>query len=205
MSLDKILRALESEAEDEIAAIEGETEWQIERIRADAERASAAARAKHLPALHAPLQAERARILNQARQEAVRVLSGEREALIAQALQAAAGQLSALPGSSMYARVMDELACEAISTLGQMGRLRLKVAGEDEEMTARIVRERSLPAEVEKGIEENPAWPCTGGLIATSPDGRITLVNTLSARLERAGTLHRAKIAEMLFGPDGEG
>jgi vacuolar-type H+-ATPase subunit E/Vma4 len=99
MSLDKILQALEAEAAQELAEIERAAEVEIARIRAEAEEKAAVARQKHAPALAAPLQAERARILNQAKLEALRTVMGTREELMRAAVTAAAAHLAASSGT----------------------------------------------------------------------------------------------------------
>jgi vacuolar-type H+-ATPase subunit E/Vma4 len=41
--------------------------------------------------------------------------------------------------------------------------------------------------------------PCLGGLAVSTADNRISLTNTLEARLQRVAQLYRAQIAEIVF------
>ena len=203
MSLDKILQALEAEAAAEIAEIARAAEAEIAQVRAEAAAKAIAAQQQHRPAIEAPLQAERARIINQARQEALRIVMGTREELLRAALEAAAARLAVLPDSETYGRVLAELTDEAVAALGYApaAGLRLRVESRDRPLLARIAQQRGLPATVEEGATADGAgWNCPGGVVVTSADGRISLANTLSARLQRAAILYRSEIAGMLFG-----
>lgn len=202
MSLDKILDALEAEAEREIGELERSTQTEIERIRARARQKAAAVEQKHVAEIQAPLQAERARILNQARLESLRVVMGARESLIDSVLGAAARRLAALPANPTYAHLLRRLAREAVETLGGNGGLCLRVRDQDVALMRCIaLEEMGLAATVEGGLEEEDVcWGCLGGLVATTADGRIRLVNTLNVRLQRVAKLYRAQIAAMLFG-----
>ncbi len=205
MSLENILQALEAEAERQVAEIEGATQAGIERIGAQALAQAAAVRQKHLTAIQAPLQAEQARILNQAKLEALQIVMGTREALIASALEAAARHLADLPATEAYASLLQRLAQEAVDMLGTDTRLRLCVDSRDLVLMSRIIRTMGLSAAVEGGLEnEDSAWDCPGGLVATNSDRRISLVNTLDARLGRVSNLFRSQIAEMIFGEQQE-
>jgi vacuolar-type H+-ATPase subunit E/Vma4 len=154
-----------------------------------------------MAAIQAPLQAERARILNQAKLGALQVVMGTRETLIASALDAAARCLAALSPTETYAKLLRQLTQEVVDTLGAHSRLGLRVQNCDVELMSRIVREMGLSATVEGGLEsEASPWGNLGGLVATTPDGRISLVNTLDARLGRVASLYRSQIAEIILG-----
>jgi vacuolar-type H+-ATPase subunit E/Vma4 len=201
MSLDKILQVLEAEAAAEIAEIERAAEAEIVRVRAEAEAKGIAAEQKHKPAIEAPLQAERARILNQAKLESLRTVMGTREELMRAALEAAAARLAILPSGEMYERVLERFIREGVTALCENGELRLRVESRDRPLLVNIMQRSGLQATVEEGTTgDAAAWICPGGVVVTSADGRISLANTLSARLQRVATLYRSEIASMLFG-----
>jgi vacuolar-type H+-ATPase subunit E/Vma4 len=203
MSLDRILQALQAETESQIAEAEQAAQAEITRIQAEAHAKAVAAEQQHLPAIQASLQAERARILNQAKLEALQVVLGTREAIIGSALDAAAGRLAALPGSETYAQLMRQLARECVAVLSPDGPLCLRVQRRDVPLMERIVREMDLPATL--ASKEESESLILGGLIATTSDGRITMDNTLVVRLQRAASLYRSQIAGMLFDRSREG
>jgi V/A-type H+-transporting ATPase subunit E len=206
MSLEKILEALKAEAELQIAAIEQAAQAEIERIHAEAQVEAAAARQRHLPEIQVPLRAERARIVNQAKLEALRVLMGTREALIQSALDLAAGRLEALATTDPNGQILQELAREAFGALGADRGLCIRVHSRDVVLMERIAREMGLPATVEGGLEKQESLRgSSGGLVAATRDGRISLINTLDARLQRVANLHRSEIAEILLDHSQEG
>lgn len=200
MPLDKILQALECEAERQIAAIGQAVEAEIARIRDQAQVEAAAAQQKHMPAMQAPLRAEQARILNQARFEGLKIVMGAREALITAALDAAACQLEAVADSEAYAHLLRQLTQEAVEILAVDGQVCLRVRSRDTALMETIAQEMGLSAAVAGGLErDTAARGGLGGVMVTTSDGRITLVNTLYTRLQRVASLYRAQIAEGLF------
>jgi vacuolar-type H+-ATPase subunit E/Vma4 len=211
MSLEKILHSLETEAERQIIEIERETQLQIEQIRAQAGAEAETVRQKHLAAIRGPLQAEQVRLLNQAKLKALQILLSTREELIASALQAVARCLADLPLTEAYPRLVRQLAQEAVDTLGPDQALHLRVSSRDVALMRHIIQEMGLSATVEGNLERewdltSPAGAeCLGGLIATTAEGRISLVNTLAARLQRAAHLYRSQIAELVLSSRQEG
>lgn len=206
MSLKNILEALEAEAKRQVIEIEQATQTEIERIRTQAQAEAEVARQKRLAAIQAPLQAEQARILNQAKLEALQIVMGTREALITSALEAAGYRLTEISTSEAYAGLLQELTLEAIDTLGLNGRLCLHVQSCNLELMRRIVQEMGLSATVAGGLEDENASPnCLGGVVVTNSGGRISLINTMAARLQRVAGLYRAQIAKIVFGDQQEG
>ncbi len=206
MPLEKILQALREQTADQIEQIEQAAQAEVERINAEAQAEAAVARQRHLPAIQAPLHAEQARIFNQAKLEALRVVLGTREALIESVLEAAAFRLHAVPGSEPYARVMAALIQETFAALGADSRLCLRVRSEDVALLQQLVQEMGLPTGVEGGLENQASsGDPIGGLVGTTADGRISLVDTLAERLRRVGTRYRSQIVDMLLDSAQEG
>ncbi len=206
MSLEKILAALPEEARRQVVAIEQAAQAEIARIEEQARAAAEAEREKQRRAIQEPLQAEQARILNRGRQEALQTVLGVREQLIAAALEAAAHRLAQLADSEAYPPILRELIREATDALGRDTALCLRVRTCDVALAERLAAELGLAASVVAGLEDEASpWGCLGGVEASTSDGRIRLVNTLAARLQRAADLHRSRIAELLFGAGPEG
>ena len=238
MPLENILQALESESARQVAAIAQTAQAEVARIRAQAQAQATAVQQQHLLALQAPLQAERTRIMNQARLEALRAVMGRRETLMASALEIAARRLGSLAASPAYPALLRRLTQEAVASLGTPSQLRLRVRGCDVELMCGLVEEMGLAATVEGNLEHEtfpatvsaeggqfngppfPAtasaegaqfnappssWGCLGGVVAATPDGRISLANTLAARLQRAANLYRAYIAALVCSNGQEG
>lgn len=216
MSLEHILQALEAEAGQQIAAIEQAAEVEVKRILDQAEAEAGAVRQKHLAAGRALLQVERTRLLNRARQQASQIVLKARENLISSVLTATGECLAALANSDSYPLLLRQLAQEATDTLDTDEPLCLHVGECDVELMERIVGEMGLAAAVIGDLKEfAPPAPMPlspvgqdgqflGGLVVTVAGGRITLNNTLAARLLRVSTLYRAQIAEIIFGEPDE-
>lgn len=217
MSLERILQALDAEAERQIAALKQTTQLEIERICTQAQVEAEATRQKHLDASGATLQIERTRLLNRARQEALQTVLNARESLLAAALESAARHLAALATSEHYPAYLRRLTQEAMEHVGQNGPCCLHVYPQDVEVMSRIVREMGCSVTVQgdlapemnphpnprlravAGVGASSSGDSLGGVEATTPDGRIRLANTLAARLHRAASLYRAQIAEIVF------
>ncbi len=69
-----------------------------------------------------------------------------------------------------------------------------------------LIKEMGLAATVEGDLEnEASPWGCLGGVVVATPDERISLANTLAARLQRAASLYRSAIAALVCGNGPEG
>lgn len=198
MSLEHILQALEAETEQQIKEVEWTAQAEIERIKAQAEVEAETVCRKHRAAGQAMLQVERTRRLNRAKQEASQQLLQAREQLMTSALAATARQLTALSSTDAYPHLLRQLAEESVATLGKTQPLCLHARQTDVELVNRIVQELGLSATV-AGDLTNGDSPCLGGLAVSTADNRISLTNTLEARLERVAQLYRTQIAEIVF------
>ncbi len=199
MPLDTILQALEAEAERLVAEIDQAAQVEVERILTQAQAKAVVVRQKHLTAIEAPLRAERARLLNRAKLARLQLVLGTREELMTAALEAAARRLAALTSSQAYAGWLRQLTREVVTALG-LNNLTLHVQDSDLALMNRLVEELGLSATVTGDLElAAELEQDLGGVVVTTPDGRISLINTLGIRLQRVATLYRARIAEMLF------
>lgn len=199
MPLDTILHALEAEAERLVAEIDQASQAEVERILTQAQAVAVVVRQKHLTAIEAPLRAERARLLNRAKLERLQLVLGTREDLITAALKAAARRLAALTSTPAYAGWLGQLTQEAVAVLG-LNSLCLHVQSNDLVLMNRLVQELGISATVTGDLElAEELERDLGGVVATTPDGGISLINTFGVRLQRVATLHRARIAELMF------
>ena len=205
MSLEKILQALEAEAVRQVVTIEQECRVEVERIHTEALAKAEQVRQKRLEAIQAPLRIEQARILNEAKLKALRTVLGAREDLITAVLETTARRLADLSNTAAYSQLLPRLLKEAVDKLGRQGQLRLRVQPQDVEIAEQIVQEMGLSAKVEGNLQNEGTWNVAlGGLIVTTSDERISLVNTLEARLQRVASLHRTEIVEMILDHGGE-
>ncbi|HXV41941.1 MAG TPA: V-type ATP synthase subunit E [Anaerolineae bacterium] len=211
MSLDRILQALEAEAEQQVVEIEQAAQAEVENILRQAQAEAAAVRQKRLAASQSSLQVERTRLLNRAKQSALQVVLKAREALIISALETAAQHLAALSTTEVYSRLLRLLTQEVVDNLGTDQPLCLHVRPCDVELMHQIVREMGLSATVVGDLADAGSFGQLrfaapesksnglGGLAVTIAAGRISLINTLEMRLQRVAQLSRAQIAGIIF------
>lgn len=216
MSLEHILQTLEAEAQRQIAEIEQAAEADVKHILNQAQAEAGVVRQKHLAASQASLQVERTRLLNRAKQQASQAVLREREAVISSALAATRECLAALSNANTYPPLLWQLTQEAVDMLGREEPLCLHVREQDVELMQRIAGEMGLSASVAGDLKEffpsgqihfSPAeqnGQFLGGLAVTVTAGRVTLNNTVEARLFRVSNLYRAQIAEIIFHEPGE-
>jgi vacuolar-type H+-ATPase subunit E/Vma4 len=199
MPLENILQVLETETERLVTEIDQAIQAEIGHILAEARAEAAVVRQKHLAAIKAPLRAEQARILNQAKLEALQIFLGTREELIRAGLEATTYLLEKRAAAEQYPDMLQQLTAEAIAVLG-VKEVSLRVRRSDVALMDNIVQKLGLSATVTGGLEDDEAAAGNGGgVVATTLDGRISLINTPTARLSRAASLYRLQIAKMMF------
>jgi vacuolar-type H+-ATPase subunit E/Vma4 len=206
MPLANILQALEAEAERRVAEIEQAAQAEITQIHAQAQADAVVAQQKQHAAITAPLRAEQARILNHAKLKALQIVQGTRENLMRAVLEATTRRLAELTSTAAYTEILRQLTQEAVDTLGANGQVCLRVQSDDVALIKRITQELGLSVTITGGLEhEDSLADSGGGLVASTPDGRISLLNTPAVRLRRVASLYRAQIAELLFDAPPEG
>lgn len=144
----------------------------------------------------APAAKERARIIHRARLEALRAVGNVREALVDAALEQTRGRLAGLRTHTNYPTVLRRLTKEALAelerSLGEVETIRLQIDPLDRQLMESILNDLGLYLQVD--FELN----CWGGPVAKSEDGRVVVINTLEARLERA-TPHLRRYLAAVF------
>ncbi len=197
MALEDILRAMAEQARAEVARIKSQAESEASAVIAKAEEEARAIKARHLADsnIRGHLQNERARLLNEAKRVALHQVMATRETLIEEAFGTAKTQLARLREKREYPEYLALLTREVVEELGR--ELRIVVDAQDVALMRRITAELSVEAEISTGLNS------VGGLEATTPDGRIGLVNTVEARLKHGEEYLRREIASLLFAEDG--
>jgi len=199
MAIEKILWAIEEQAEEEANRIVAEV---IAEAEAAAEEIVATARAHgqevmeryYRQRLLPELRAEEARLIGEARRDSLELVMRAKEELVDQAFSVAMEELSRIRSREDYPDILRRLTQEVVDELGSD--LVIEVSPEDSELMEKMAAEMGLNAIVRPSLE------CMGGLAATPRDGRILLVNTFDSRLERAREVLRAQVAVTIAGTD---
>lgn len=195
MSLLAILEAIRASGQAQVGEIEERAYRQIYEMRVnarlEAERIEEEARA----AAAAPAIKESARIHHHARLEALQITGNRREALVDAALDQTRGHLEGLRTDAAYPAVLRRLTQEAlddlVGSLEELGSVQLVVDPRDRDLFESILPGMGLTPKVSYTLD------CWGGLIAKSQDGKVVVINTLEARLERATPYLRRYLAAL--------
>jgi vacuolar-type H+-ATPase subunit E/Vma4 len=198
MPLEHILRAMQAQADAEIEKISRTADEEIAQLIAEAEAAAVAIRARHRARVEPMLVAEVAGFQNKAKLGALRATANAREQLIAEAFAQAQDCLAQIRASKPYAAILRALAHEAAQALDSD--LIARTDPRDVEIARAAFADPAIGARgVTVEIETQPIP--LGGLEVLTRDGRIVMVNTLAARLERARDVLRGPVARILTAP----
>lgn len=184
MSLQAILDRIQAAGEAQAAEIRQKAEQEAQAILREArEQAEAAYQAAYREAT-ASVETERARILNQARFDALCLTGKAYEEMVEAALAGVSAQLAEYRGCADYPalleRILEELLPGKDGSKPLEERIILEADPRDQELLETILRRRGLALRVDYRLS------CWGGLNAYAPDGAFRLVNTLESRLEQA-------------------
>jgi len=195
MALADILRAIEQQAQAEIARVWTQAEAEAAAIIAEAEAEAERIKARHLAHVLPRLQHERTRLLSTAKLTAQHEVLQAREALLGEALQAAQATLAGWREQPIYPQYVRRLIEEIVHELGP--ELCLVIDPRDEALVRRLAAELGLQVQIACGLHT------AGGLEGSTPDGCITVVNTIEVRLQRSQRHLRREIVSMLVPEEG--
>jgi vacuolar-type H+-ATPase subunit E/Vma4 len=184
VSLEAILQAITAAGEAQVSQTEAHIQAQVEEILANARQEAARVKAKAFDNAVNPAARERSRILHLAKLEVLHATGGLRETLVDTALQVAGSRLSGMRAQAAYREVLLCLTREALAEIkfssGESQAACLEIDPRDRPLMAAILAELGLDLQIKECLD------CWGGLVASSADGRVVVINTLEARLKRA-------------------
>jgi vacuolar-type H+-ATPase subunit E/Vma4 len=193
MALGVILGKIRASGEEQIQEVEQETRAQVNAVLAEAQMEAFELEEACATAASTPANAERARILHRAHLERLRVVGEVRENLVDEALARVGKRLETLRGKESYPRVLRRLIDEALAELAEGGADRARLRADP--------RDRALVSQILEALKRDLAisyeLSCRGGLLASSEDGRVVVINTVEARLERATPFLRSHLAAL--------
>ena len=196
MSLEAILLAISASGDAQVEQIESRACTHVEEILANARLEAARVKEKAFNDAVAPVVRQRSRIIQQAKHEALHTTGEARETLVDTALERAGNRLAQIRAEAAYPGILRQLLQEALAEIrlstGKSEKTCLKIDPRDRELTADILTALKLELPVREDLN------CWGGLVLTSEDGRVVVINTLEARLERA-TPHLRRLLAGFF------
>lgn len=195
MGLQAILDAIHASGEHQVHEIATHAGVQVQDTLQEAQVKAERIREEHRAAAAAPAAGERPRILHRARLEALQIVGTAREELVAAALCQTRERLGSMRMHPDYPAVLHRLTKEALSEFNyspqETANTRLAINPRDRELLDGILTHMGLDLQVSYELD------CWGGLVATSEDGRVVVINTLEARMERSGSYLRHYLAAL--------
>jgi vacuolar-type H+-ATPase subunit E/Vma4 len=192
MGLQNILERIREAGAAQVQEIEQNARTRAREILAQAHTEAEEIESEARSRASAPANAERARIVHRAKADALHLLGEVREDLVDSAIARTRERLASLRSDPSYAEVLRSLTEQALAQLGASEgahEARLQADRRDRDLLQKILA--GLQVDLPVSYELNN-W---GGLIAMSKDGRVVVINTLEARLERALPFLRPHLA----------
>jgi V/A-type H+-transporting ATPase subunit E len=188
-----LLEALAKEAQEEQQTLLAKARAEAQEIIEKAHREAREFKEDRRAAAESEMASERLRVLGGANLKAADLLLRTKEALLAEAFEDALVELGKRMEGRDGDRLLLKLIEEALPDLGEA--FALEVSLEDLGVVQAFLKERNLQAEVRAnaGIRH--------GAKLVSGDGRLVILNTFDARMERAGTRLRVEVGKLLFNP----
>jgi V/A-type H+-transporting ATPase subunit E len=196
MTLQAVLDAIQAAGERQVCQIEAEASAQANDLMLQASAEARRLREDARRSALAPASRECLRIRQQAQFDALRLVTETREGLIETVLVRARERLAEMRSDAGYPSLLSRLIEEALDDLSLSLEEHEGIVLEADPRD-RVIVQRLL-AELPPDVRISYPLTCWGGVIASSADGRIAVINTLEARLERAVPYLRRYLASQL-------
>jgi vacuolar-type H+-ATPase subunit E/Vma4 len=190
MAMEDIFKALERQAEQDVAEMLDAAREQAAGIVEDAEAKAQQIRAAKIEAGRSLVSARTARVINAARLDSRRQMAGVKERAIANSYDDALQKLSAMRGDAGYPALFRSLAAEALDRVE--GDTTVMVDPADESLAKQTMAELGASATIDTSTSSR------GGLTIVANDGTLWRRNTLEDRLDKYRSAGQAAIAEIM-------
>ncbi len=190
MAIDDIFKALDKEADEESGlALEAARE-QAKGIIEDAEAQAAKVRDARVVAARARAAVRSARVLNAARLDSRRLLSGVKERTLSDAFDEALTQMDSLRGTAEYKALFRALASEALE--GLSGDVTVTVHPADKALANDALKASGLTGSVDV------TGSSRGGLTVSADGGHVLRRNTVEDRIGKFRRTSQSDIARII-------
>lgn len=193
MAIEDILRALEEKAEVNIEAIKSEADQRVKEVMADVEIEAARTRRLRLKKVEDMINSEATSIIYSTSLKAKKLRIKAQEETVEEAFRIAEERLKGLHADRDYPLFFEAMLDECLEYIS--GEVIFQVRDDDRGLVDKVMPERQAPYR----ISDTPL-DVSGGLIASSADGEVTVFNTFESRLEKARNKLRLEISNSLFG-----
>ena len=192
MALDHILRALEDNAENRIEAIEQDAQQRVNEVISEVKKEASRTRRLRIKKMEDAIKSECTGIIYSASLKAKNELIKAQEQTVDEAFRLAEQRLAGLHSNEEYPKIFELLLDECLEILD--GEVVLRVRADDRDLVDNLMASRHVPYT----ISETPL-EASGGLVAGSPDGEVTVYNSFESRLNKVKETLRLEISNALF------
>jgi len=194
MGLDEIFQALEEESQRETEQIIERAKEQARGIIEEAEREVEKIKQEQIEKISISLRREQTRILGEARLANQKEIFKAKEEIISEVYAAVKEKISHLRDAPNYPTIFKALLEQAIGNLPlEQVKLDLYVDQKDVDLAKKIL------AKTKANLEVHPGFKCAGGVKVSVEGEKITIVNTIDLRLEKAIQNLQAELLNILF------
>ncbi len=184
MSLEAILEGIQASGEEEIKAIQLESQVRAQELLEQTRATANQIGNKNLNEGLLKTKFAQTRILQRARMEALDITEAAFQDLLEEVLSKAQEQLSFIRSDARYPAILSYLTHEAVDELKpslQEGEtIHLLADPRDQDLLEELLKDYPI------NIQADYQLDCWGGVIISSEDEKVRIINTLKARLKRA-------------------
>ncbi len=191
MAIENILQALEEQCRSECQAIFDKAKVEVDAILAEAEMEAAKIREAKMDRVKKEVASERAALLYSSRLNFKNATIRAREEVVNEAFAKATEKLSKTRSNGSYQAILEKLVGEGLKKVS--GDPVLHVDKKDKDIASKSLSSLNIRGEI------RPDITCLGGCVIADAEDRVTVINTLEERLERAKSRLRMEVAEELF------
>jgi vacuolar-type H+-ATPase subunit E/Vma4 len=193
MAYENLLKSVEESALERERELREKAQLQAAEIRTEAKRQAEEIQERSIKEAERSATIERNKQLYLTKGEIKEQALKSRETVFLAAFDRASGQLSRLREDKKYPAIFERLVKEATGAMGETP-CQVHVDTRDLALCTKTLAALGIRCEILTDIE------CAGGLVASSPDGLVTISNTIESRLERIKEHQRLEIYAILSG-----
>ncbi len=191
MAIENILQALEEQCRIECQSIFEKAKSEVDEIIKEAEAEAAKIREAKMDRVKKEIDSERASLIYSARLNFKNETILAREEIVKEAFEKATEKLANVRANGSYQAILAQLVDEGLKKVS--GDPVLHVDAKDKDIASKSLSSLNVRGEIKPDIT------CLGGCVIADAEDRVTIINTLEERLERAKSRLRMEVAEELF------
>ena len=196
MPVEQLIEAVEASAQEKIRELRERATKEAAEIKQEVESTGETIKSRLLEAAKKTVEMERFKSLANSREETKMQLIRVKDEMYKKAFFEAQKLLSSARGNARYENIFRNMLKEVVLEL-EGEEIQLHIDKRDEKLC------RTLLPELNSNCEIITDLTCSGGLDASTKDGRFIVFNTIESRLEKAKGVLRPEIFSILYGGQG--